>query len=539
MKTKFSHITYQILGEELNLNQGWISSDEFKEYLVTTADNRFDYETVYNNQIEDATHPPLYYVLVHTICSIFPNEFNNWLLYTINAIAMTGAIILIYKIVKNISNNKVYAILSVLGYCISIACITATIYLRMYALLIFLSLEFLYTTLKLYDKDNSAKLIDYIKLSLIVAGGFLTHLFFAVYAGLIGLVFLVLTIKHKRKLDLASYIVFCLLGILISIVIYPYMISDVLGGNRGVTSLEVNISFITAVTYLIYKFFTYIQILIKELFVKQLWLFVIFALAVLGFIIYRIFKKRSIQTKWWYIILPGIIPFVIIALVSPFNSDRYVMASLPLLSIIFTMTFIKMFEYIKNSKLRIIIPASILLAMNIAALIVVKPYYVYGKTNLYTPKTSYCILIGTLVKEWNKNIDKLMQYDGTMIIQTNELSKTLPSQITEFGKKRGIKLNGEAEDVLKGYLNNNSFDQNTKNNLQILVDDEKLKSLSDITIYISKLTDQESIIKYITENTDFKNYKIIQKDYEIEEFYNWYDYFEETESYCTVYYFYK
>ena len=36
----------------------------------------------------------------------------------------------------------------------------------------------------------------------------------------------------------------------------------------------------------------------------------------------------------------------------------------------------------------------------------------------------------------------------------------------------------------------------------------------------------------------FKNYELIQADYSFEDFYNWYDYFVETESYCNVYRFY-
>ena len=44
---------------------------------------------------------------------------------------------------------------------------------------------------------------------------------------------------------------------------------------------------------------------------------------------------------------------------------------------------------------------------------------------------------------------------------------------------------------------------------------------------------------FITKNTDFKHHKLIQKDCDFEDFYNWYDYFVETESYCNVYKFYK
>ena len=58
-------------------------------------------------------------------------------------------------------------------------------------------------------------------------------------------------------------------------------------------------------------------------------------------------------------------------------------------------------------------------------------------------------------------------------------------------------------------------------------------------MYISRLADSDYVIDKITKNTDLKKYDIIQKDRQFEEFFNWYDYFVETESYCNVYRFYK
>ncbi len=69
--------------------------------------------------------------------------------------------------------------------------------------------------------------------------------------------------------------------------------------------------------------------------------------------------------------------------------------------------------------------------------------------------------------------------------------------------------------------------------------DPRLKSESEVTVYISRLADKDTVINGITSNTDYKHYDLIQEDYSFDEFYNWYDYFVETESYCNVYRFYK
>ena len=65
--------------KQLNVDGGWNSPEDFNEYLAVSPDDRFDYAQVYENQIIDASHPPLYYALVHTVCSFFPGVFSKWL----------------------------------------------------------------------------------------------------------------------------------------------------------------------------------------------------------------------------------------------------------------------------------------------------------------------------------------------------------------------------------------------------------------------------------------------------------------------------
>ena len=82
--------------KELKVDGEWNTDKDFKEYLITGG-NRFNYANVYEKQVEGAAHPPLYYGIVHTICSLFPNTFSRWCAYIVNIFMMSGAIILIYK----------------------------------------------------------------------------------------------------------------------------------------------------------------------------------------------------------------------------------------------------------------------------------------------------------------------------------------------------------------------------------------------------------------------------------------------------------
>ena len=535
-------LTYNLANssKQLNVDGSWNSPEDFNEYLAVSENDRFDYAQVYENQIIDASHPPFYYALVHTVCSLFPNVFSKWLAYSINVLAMVGILILLFKIGKKVTGNNLYALIASGAYALSIACITTTIYLRMYATLTFFVLAFLYMSLVMYEKKNTVRLSDCLMLTLIVILGILTQYYFILFAGLIGLVFLVFKIKERNIKDLIKYIIAAVIGAVIALCIYPYIISNVLGGNRGLGSLDIsNLEFVTIFTYLVYKLCTYIQILAKDLFLNQVWLFALCAgFAVGAGIYFRFAKKHKLNRKAMFIIIPALVYFIGISLVSPFNSDRYVMASLPLISMLFTFAFIKIFELIKNEKVRLILPASVVLASAIA-FGMVTPYYIYGRTNLYETKTDNCVFVGTAMLEWNKCIDKFMNYDSTMIVQTSQMSKTLGDELESFATDRGVVTKGKISELAKAYMFNGDTGKETKDSMSVLKTDKKLSELSEVTVYVSRLADNESTIKYITDNTDFKNYELIQADYRFDDFYNWYDYFVETESYCNVYRFYK
>lgn len=533
-------LTYNLANssKQLSVDGGWNTYDDFNEYLSVSPDNRFDYAQVYQNQIIDASHPPFYYALVHMVCSFFPSVFNKWLAYSINIFAMAGVLVLLFKIGKRVTSSNLYALLATGAYALSIACITTTIYLRMYATLTFFVLAFLNMSLRLYDKKNTVNIKDCIMLAVIVMFGVLTQYYFILFAGLIGLVFLVFKIKEKCVKDLVKYIVSALLGAGVALCIYPFIIANVLGGNRGLGSLEYSIDFITIVTYVIYKLCTYIEVLSKDLFLGQIWLFALCAICAVGFGVYfRFINKKKLGRKAMFIVVPTLVYFIGISLLSPFNSDRYVMASLPLVAMMFTFAFIKIFELFKNEKLRLVLPISIVLAGAIGFM-TVTPYYTYGKTNLYEPKTDRCIFVGTAMLEWNKCIDKLMQYDEAMIIQTSEMSRTLFDELEAFANSRGVITNGKIGELAGAYMFNGDTDKQQLDSMAKLKTDETLKNTDSVTVYISRLANNDDTINYIIDNTHFDSYELIQQDYSFDEFYNWYDYFVETESYCNVYKFY-
>ena len=102
--------------------------------------------------------------------------------------------------------------------------------------------------------------------------------------------------------------------------------------------------------------------------------------------------------------------------------------------------------------------------------------------------------------EWNKSIDKLANYDETMIVQTADFSPALADELEDFAEKRGVITNGKITEFMDGYMNNGSERKRT-DSMQAIKTDLKLANENEITVYISRLADKDKVIKYITENT--------------------------------------
>ena len=74
----------------------WMTGDDFKYYIETNENTRFHYDSVWSNQTADV-HPPLYYAVLHTICSFFPNHFSWWWAFSINLICFAVTQFFLYK----------------------------------------------------------------------------------------------------------------------------------------------------------------------------------------------------------------------------------------------------------------------------------------------------------------------------------------------------------------------------------------------------------------------------------------------------------
>lgn len=348
-----------------NWLSNWHSAESFRDYLAVTPNHRFAYDSVIFNQSQDV-HPPVYYLILHTLCSLFPGSYSKWIGLSINIVLFVATQIILYKIMNKIT-NYVVAITSCFIFGFSLGAANMVLFIRMYMLFTTEILLYLYLHMKLLEimgetvaeKSNvKNQICIYISLFLTIYIGALTHYYFIVYAFFISAVFFLIVILRKVYKMALIYAGSLFSGLILAALSFPHMKSHILSGDRGTQAIgnafNVRNWFIRIVEYS--------KVVIRQ----QLGHFAFYFIAV--FIIYlliRYFKNkknngenatkplfRTDVAKYMMIIMfvASVCFCGVASIVSPFVEGRYVYASYPVLAMIAVTFIYRIMDFSKSTK---------------------------------------------------------------------------------------------------------------------------------------------------------------------------------------------
>ncbi|MCI1858269.1 MAG: hypothetical protein LKI80_08930 [Sporolactobacillus sp.] len=209
----------------------WHSSEVYKNYVTVQKNERFQYGFVYHNQQLDV-HPPLYYLLLHTVSSFFPNVFSKWIGLSLNFAGWVIMQILLYLISRNVFKNYWLALLPCFFWGFSAAAISLTLFIRMYALLTCLTLL---VTLIAFHVISHKKISLGLSLTLFltVLVGFLTQYYFLIYLFFLSFAIAFILLIKKRWMNLLKCATCVILSIASGLLIFPSAIHQILLNQRG------------------------------------------------------------------------------------------------------------------------------------------------------------------------------------------------------------------------------------------------------------------------------------------------------------------
>ena len=304
---------------------------EFFQHFFS-VNEPFQYDAVYRNEAVNV-HPPLYYYLLHTICSLFPGHFSLLFAGVINAGFAVGTLWALYGILRLlIASRKVRAVLCLL-YTLSPGVWNNLSYLRMYVMLGFWVTAL--TWLFLVALKGQIRFYR-LRLFLCVYCGILTHHHFLLFLAASSLTYLIILILRKDRATIFRYICIILSSSICALISFPPMIAQILHSDRGQEAQQN----ILAWREYLPRIRLFLQYSGMDLFGSaHRIVFFLFLICVI-IVLWDFFRKGNQLAEYspsalCILVLPIFFYFAAVSISASFTSTRYLYAIYPLLLIIF------------------------------------------------------------------------------------------------------------------------------------------------------------------------------------------------------------
>ncbi len=213
----------------------WVSGDVLKDYVTVQPGQRFAYDSVYYNLSKDL-HPPLYFFILHTICSFFPNTFSFTYGFIINLFSYVIMSIFLFKLIKLATNSNIAGLIGVAFNTFTSGTLSITVFIRMYAMSVMFAVMLTYYIFKIYCEyrdTGNVRNSSFVWAAVSTLLGALTHHFFLVYAFIITAVFTIYYLIKKAWKPFLKLALFMLGAVGISIALFPSTITHVFGNGTS------------------------------------------------------------------------------------------------------------------------------------------------------------------------------------------------------------------------------------------------------------------------------------------------------------------
>lgn len=439
-----------------NNPNGWVTFNTYGTYDKSlwsyTATIPFNYHQVWLNQYFDV-HPPLYYYLLHTISSIFPNRFTIWFGLIINLFFYLLDLIIISIILNKLTKNEILGALGVLLFGLNGVTMTNLTYIRMYMMSSFFVLLFLYFGLKVINNEKN-KYLNIVALFFTTICGGLTHYHFYFVLACLCLLFTIYLLIKKRFVDLILSFISVLGAFLLNVFVLftgtLYHLNNANHAKNAENALKtIGISFETLKSYIDVSF-------------GGMFVFILLVLCLM-YVIYSLIKeKKENKVNILIIILSYFLSYILITKTSSGTYQYYVfpIESLMIIGLVSTLSLLPSNNYIKY------IEYGFLGILTICSI-----NYSYVFDNIGTVKS------WDLAKEYQDSTALLITSDSIEDYKINELFTDLrwykQTKITQLDKEL------------------------------------KIDTKQDFVIYIQKGLDENEVSVYLKDSIeDYNNYTI-------------------------------
>ena len=313
-----------------NIVNNVITSEIFDQYIMVESEEAFSYQYIMDNCSHDLT-PPLYYCVLHTVCSFFPNVVSKWFGLSINLVSYYVILFFLFKIGYFLYEDRRIASLITFCYGFSRGGLNNVTYIRMYTVVTMWAVMLTYFALR-YVREKRIK--DAAISGIIICLGFLTQYNFAFYAFFLCLAVCLVLFFEKRRRQLISFMAAALIGVLCFIITWPSVFVQI-DRNLGVSGdYKARLG--------ILQYIYYWRLLLSNETESELWILLILIVFSLGLNCIIRMKKieknhenNTLSYKELFIVLFGfILGTVCITYFAPFYSAKYCYITLPFFAVL-------------------------------------------------------------------------------------------------------------------------------------------------------------------------------------------------------------
>lgn len=236
------YYTYYSTNRSIGLYQPdreWQDKQTILDEFAVKPGEGFNYGLVKLVQSWDV-HPPLYYWIFHTACSLVPGKFTKWTGILTNLLAFSLTFLVLYLIMERLKVSTFIELLALLFYGVNPQTISCNMLIRMYAWLsLFVALcAYLHVRIVQEEKDDMGVkkyFIRYVAPIVVTSYlGFLTQYFYIFFFVSIGFVYTIWLVFYRKKyLEGLVYVISCGFSLALAVVTYPASVHHLLGGYRG------------------------------------------------------------------------------------------------------------------------------------------------------------------------------------------------------------------------------------------------------------------------------------------------------------------
>lgn len=209
-------------------------SDYFTDYLAVEPGQQFSYRQVWVNQKNDV-HPPLYYVFIHTLSSLFPGKFLPWLGLGFNIFLSLLITLCLYLLCRALGNSESLSLTISFGTVLLAGMLECVLFIRMYELAMLFVL--LHSLLHVKNYETAQKYFYPLLFFCSVAGA-LTHYYVILFMFFTGIYYGLHLLSHRKIRPLFLYCATMAGAGIFTYILFPGILVHLFSTNRGMESIS-------------------------------------------------------------------------------------------------------------------------------------------------------------------------------------------------------------------------------------------------------------------------------------------------------------